>query len=240
LGALYCYFVRIYFDYNLSFFREEDIERLQGRLESLLSEILRRPEVSIRQLPIISDAELKKQIRFHHNGFACHTIEAGIRHVRDLYDVTRISEIVFDEHQDASVCLISDRIPQFLDHIWAFDLLKTTAEDQRRTGYYQQNLQRDRWQREALTFADFLAGLELEIEISAMEDSQIARVSQLTQRTNQFNLTTIRRTEAESMMISLHREGIPLSEPKCYHAFMMPSPSSYHSMSYSRRRRSPN
>jgi len=71
-----------------------------------LGEILRQPEMSIRQLPIVSDAELKKQIRFHHNGFACHPIEAGIRHVRDLYDVTHISEILFDQHQDASVCLI--------------------------------------------------------------------------------------------------------------------------------------
>lgn len=91
----------------------------------------------------------------------------------------------------------SDRIPQFLDYVWAFDQLKTTREDQQRTSYYQQNLQRDCWRREALTFADFLAGLELKIEISAMTASQLPRVSQLTQRTNQFNFTTIRRTEAE-------------------------------------------
>ncbi len=98
--------VNLYFDYNLSFFQQEDIERLQARLESLLGEILRRPEVSIRQLRIVSNAELKKQIGFHHNGFACRTIEEGIQHVKDLYDVTHISETVFDQHQDASVCLI--------------------------------------------------------------------------------------------------------------------------------------
>jgi len=91
----------------------------------------------------------------------------------------------------------SGRIPRFLDHSWAFDQLKVTTEDQQRTGYYQQNLQRDRWQQDAPTFADFLAGLELEIEISTMTTSQIGRVSQLTQRTNQFNATTIRRTQAE-------------------------------------------
>jgi len=77
--------VNIYFDYNLSFFQEEDIERLQGRLEFLLDEILRRPEAPIRQLQIVSDAELKKQIRFHHNGFACRTIEEGIQYVKDLW-----------------------------------------------------------------------------------------------------------------------------------------------------------
>jgi len=90
-----------------------------------------------------------------------------------------------------------ERIAHFLDHVWAFDRLKITAEDRERTGYYRQGLQRDQWHREAPTFADFLAGLELEIEISAMTSDQIQRASQLTQRTNQFNATTIRRTEAE-------------------------------------------
>jgi len=91
----------------------------------------------------------------------------------------------------------SNQIPPFLDHIWAFDRLKTTTEDQQRTQYYQQNQERDHWHQDALTFADFLAGLELEIEISTMTASQLNRVSQLTLRTNQFNLTTIRRTAAE-------------------------------------------
>ncbi|MDM8557744.1 amino acid adenylation domain-containing protein [Candidatus Parabeggiatoa sp. HSG14] len=91
----------------------------------------------------------------------------------------------------------SNHIPQFLKQIWAFDLLETTLEDQQRTKLYQQNLQREHWRDEALTFTDFLDGLQLEINISTMISSQINRVSQLTQRTNQFNLTTIRRTESE-------------------------------------------
>jgi amino acid adenylation domain-containing protein/FkbH-like protein len=90
-----------------------------------------------------------------------------------------------------------NHIPQFLEHIWAFDQLKITSEDQQRTKLYQQNHQREHWRSKSLTFADFLAGLELEIKLSAMAPSQLKRVSQLTQRTNQFNLTTIRRTEAE-------------------------------------------
>jgi FkbH-like protein len=98
--------VNIYFDYNLSFFNENDIERLKGHLEFLLGEILRQPSLPIRQLQIFSDAELKKQIKFHHNGFACQNIEEGIQYVQAMYDVTHISDIVFDERQDASVCLI--------------------------------------------------------------------------------------------------------------------------------------
>ncbi|MEB3279245.1 MAG: amino acid adenylation domain-containing protein [Lyngbya sp.] len=90
-----------------------------------------------------------------------------------------------------------DRIPLFLQHIWPFDQLKTTQEDQQRTNLYQQNIQRQRFQETSLSFGDFLAQLNLEIEISPLKNEQLARVAQLTQRTNQFNLTTIRRSEAE-------------------------------------------
>ncbi len=90
-----------------------------------------------------------------------------------------------------------NQLPRFIEHIWAFDILKTTWEDQQRTQLYQQNQQRESWRDQTLTFTDFLAGLELDIQISPMTSSQVNRVSQLTQRTNQFNFTTIRRTEAE-------------------------------------------
>ncbi|MFN6563901.1 MAG: amino acid adenylation domain-containing protein [Nostoc sp. ChiSLP01] len=88
------------------------------------------------------------------------------------------------------------RIPQFLQHIWAFDQLQATQEDQQRTNLYQQNVQRQRLQQDSLSFSDFLAQLDLEIEISPMQSEQLTRVAQLTGRTNQFNFTTIRRSEA--------------------------------------------
>ncbi|MGB3404755.1 MAG: HAD-IIIC family phosphatase [Microcoleaceae cyanobacterium] len=90
-----------------------------------------------------------------------------------------------------------DKIPQCLQHIWAFDRLNITQEDRQRTARYQQNIQRQQWQEESLTFADFLAGLNLEVKIYPLQPHQIKRVSQLTQRTNQFNFTTIRRSETE-------------------------------------------
>ncbi|NEO94813.1 MAG: HAD-IIIC family phosphatase, partial [Moorea sp. SIO3G5] len=90
-----------------------------------------------------------------------------------------------------------DHIPSFLQHIWAFDQVQVTQADQQRTKLYQQNVQRQRFQEKSLTFKDFLAGLQLDVDISPMKPHQLPRVAQLTQRTNQFNLTTIRRSEAE-------------------------------------------
>ncbi|MCF3609346.1 amino acid adenylation domain-containing protein, partial [Planktothrix agardhii 1033] len=62
---------------------------------------------------------------------------------------------------------------------------------------YQQNIQRQRLQEDSLSFEDFLAQLNLEIEISPIQTEELTRVAQLTQRTNQFNLTTIRRSESQ-------------------------------------------
>jgi FkbH-like protein len=88
-------------------------------------------------------------------------------------------------------------IPRFLEHVWAFDHVKATEADQKRTALYRQNVERERLKKESLTFDDFLANLELGVQISPMTPGQLERVAQLTQRTNQFNCTTIRRSESE-------------------------------------------
>jgi FkbH-like protein len=96
-------------------------------------------------------------------------------------------------------------IPPLLQHFWAFDRLRTTAEDHKRTALYRQEVERDRHRRSASSFAEFLAGLELAVDISPLASGQLAprasgqlaRVAQLTQRTNQFNTTTVRRSDGE-------------------------------------------
>jgi len=85
----------------------------------------------------------------------------------------------------------------FLDHVWAFDRAGSTAEDRNRTRMYQQNRERHRYREESLSLKDFVKGLQLRLDVSEVTESEIERVSQLTRRTNQFNLTTIRRSEAE-------------------------------------------
>ena len=88
-------------------------------------------------------------------------------------------------------------IPRFLEHIWAFDRMKITEEDKKRTILYKQNIEREHFRRESLTLEDFLAGLELEVRILEAMPHHLTRVAQLTQRTNQLNFTTIRRSEVD-------------------------------------------
>jgi FkbH-like protein len=93
-------------------------------------------------------------------------------------------------------------IPGFLRHVWAFDRLRVTEEDRRRTQMYRENAERRQFEEHAGSIDAFLAGLDLKIDIDAPSEDQIPRVAQLTQRTNQFNFTTIRRSEAEIRQLS--------------------------------------
>jgi FkbH-like protein len=91
----------------------------------------------------------------------------------------------------------AQEIPEFLRHIWAFDQARVTEEDRRRPELYTQRAARAHAERAAPSLEAFLASLQLEVAIAPMEPGQVARVAQLTQRTNQMNVTGVRRSEAE-------------------------------------------
>ena len=84
-----------------------------------------------------------------------------------------------------------------IDHFWALDLPPTTNVDSKRAMMMQQQAERHAAASKALTFADFVAGLKLETAYRRPAASDIPRVVQLMQRTNQFNATSVIRNEAE-------------------------------------------
>ncbi|UCH94321.1 MAG: HAD-IIIC family phosphatase [Candidatus Aminicenantes bacterium] len=95
-----------------------------------------------------------------------------------------------------------ETIPHFLKHVRAFDKAVVTEEDKVRTKMYQADKKRRETRDRAMSLKDYLAGLELKISMNEMKPSLVNRVSQLTQRTNQFNLSTIRRKEDEILSLA--------------------------------------
>jgi FkbH-like protein len=88
-------------------------------------------------------------------------------------------------------------IPQFLKHCWIFDQHTVTAEDKHRTEFYRQERERAQAHTDSMSLPEFLAKLDLKVRIAELSPGDLARAAQLTHRTNQFNCTTRRRTEAE-------------------------------------------
>jgi FkbH-like protein len=89
----------------------------------------------------------------------------------------------------------AEQIPAFLEHSWVFDRTGVTEEDRNRVKMYEAERQRTALSR-TLTQEEFLASLQLKIQIAPAAPSDLARVSQLTQRTTQFNMSGALYTEA--------------------------------------------
>ena len=90
-----------------------------------------------------------------------------------------------------------EAIPSFLRHVWALDPTPATRADRERTHQYQQQGQREQFRNQTTSLAEFLAGLELRIDLAPLAEENLERAAQLTQRTNQFNLTTQRFSVAQ-------------------------------------------
>ena len=72
-----------------------------------------------------------------------------------------------------------------------------TSEDKKKTEQYKANAQRAQAQRSFVDFDAFLESLDIQITIEAANEFNIPRIAQMTQKTNQFNLTTKRYTDAD-------------------------------------------
>lgn len=78
-----------------------------------------------------------------------------------------------------------------------FETVAWTSEDARRAEYYQQNAQRREMAAQSTDIDTFLASLDMQARIEPVQPINLERVTQLTNKSNQFNLTTRRRTQAE-------------------------------------------
>ncbi len=78
-----------------------------------------------------------------------------------------------------------------------FERLTLSEEDRQRGDYYLAQRDRMELERSVTSKEDFYRSLEQVAEIAPVNAQTLARVSQLTQKTNQFNLTTRRYTEQQ-------------------------------------------
>jgi FkbH-like protein len=90
-------------------------------------------------------------------------------------------------------------LTSFVERVYkeCFFTLESTDEDRRRTEAYLANAKRAAERTAAPSIEEFLRGTRTKIFLTRARDEDFARAAQLTQKTNQFNLTTRRYTEQE-------------------------------------------
>ena len=91
-----------------------------------------------------------------------------------------------------------------------FEVLTVSEDDYKRNQTYQQNKQRKTLELHSESYEEFLKGLDMKAYIKPFEDVYIPRIAQLTNKSNQFNLTTRRYTEEEIRQIAQDNRFVTL------------------------------
>ncbi|WP_273854158.1 HAD-IIIC family phosphatase [Guptibacillus spartinae] len=83
-----------------------------------------------------------------------------------------------------------------------FNTMNSTDEDHKRLEKYKQIAKREELKEDSDSIEEYLLQLEMELDVFEILSSHVPRIAQLSQRTNQFNMTTTRLTESEVVGIS--------------------------------------
>jgi FkbH-like protein len=113
---------------------------------------------------------------------------------------------------DVSCVLVPEELaylPGLLAETDFFDFAEVTDEDRRRTELMAADNIRQQTQ-ETMSEDDFRRSLNLTIDVFATQKQHLARVTQLINKTNQFNLTTIRRTQDEVEALAVSKDALVL------------------------------
>ncbi len=101
---------------------------------------------------------------------------------------------------DITVPELPEDPAQYLSYLKGLNLFETVSyseEDRDRTRQYQAEISRTALQQQFGTFDEYLESLEMKAVAAPFDSFHYPRIAQLTQRSNQFNLRTVRYTEAE-------------------------------------------
>lgn len=84
-----------------------------------------------------------------------------------------------------------------LDHGGFFEVTSLSEDDLARSKMYQANQQRTQLEQSIGNYEDFLRSLDMKATIRNFEPIYLQRIAQLTNKSNQFNLTTLRCSESD-------------------------------------------
>ena len=84
-----------------------------------------------------------------------------------------------------------------LDHAGFFEVTSLSEDDRKRNEMYKANIERERQQQNFGDYREYLLSLKMKGTIKPFEAIYMARIAQLSNKSNQFNLTTKRYTQSD-------------------------------------------
>jgi FkbH-like protein len=151
----------------------------------------------------------------HRDDFVCIKAnwEPKDRNFREIAGETNLlpESLLFIDDNPAERHIVTEQLPgvvapeigevhqyiQNIDRGGYFEVTAFSADDAKRGEMYKENAKRAELQASFENYRDYLLSLEMKGVIRAFEPVYMARIAQLTNKSNQFNLTTRRYTQAE-------------------------------------------
>jgi len=96
-----------------------------------------------------------------------------------------------------------------------FESVSVTAEDRQRSELYSANARREELRATATNLQDYLKSLNMRLAVQPFGENDASRIVQLINKTNQFNLTTKRCTDAEIAELMRSERAIALQFRLC-------------------------
>ncbi len=99
---------------------------------------------------------------------------------------------------------------QIIDKSGFFEITSFSEEDTKRLGMYQDDIRRNSLRESFSEYNEYLKSLEMKAEIDSFISAYISRIAQLTNKSNQFNLTTKRYSQKDIEAIAVSSDYISL------------------------------
>jgi len=141
---------------------------------------------------------------------------SNIRHIQSVLNIGMDSLVFLDDNPfersvvrnlipNITVPELPENPEEYVDYLRSLNLFETVSfseEDRVRTQQYRAEAQRVSLQSQCTDYDAYLQGLEMIAEAKPFDSFHFPRIAQLTQRSNQFNLRTVRYTEQEIAAIA--------------------------------------
>lgn len=127
-------------------------------------------------------------------------LNIGLEHIVFVDDSGFECEEVCAALPEVTVIHLNGRPETYIDQVinsGLFDGVSVTVEDANRADLYRTRAEGEKLRRSTVNLEDFYRDLQLTVTVRHVEESNVVRVAQLTQKTNQFNTTTRRYSEAD-------------------------------------------
>ncbi|MBQ3373439.1 MAG: HAD-IIIC family phosphatase [Oscillospiraceae bacterium] len=121
-------------------------------------------------------------------------------------------EIVRQQYPSSGIPVLK-KVEEYIsaiDKSGFFEVTTLSGDDLKRTEMYSQNLRREQHKELFADYSEYLKSLDMIAEIHPFDKAVLSRVTQLTNKSNQFNLTTKRYSQEEMEAISLDNRYITI------------------------------